>query len=150
MKLSEMFPSDLLKSQDILDAGGEMTLTILKVEMKTFDRDEGDKDTKPIVYFEEGKQLVLNVTNKNAIAEMHGQEDTDQWIGKQVTLTVKDVEFQGKTVLGIRVKNENSKDALIQEFWSSARALGYDQKAGQELLKEHNMDFKAAIAALEF
>ena len=150
MKLTEMFPSDLLKSQDILDAGGEMTLTISKIEMKTFDRDAGDTDTKPIVYFEEGKQLVLNVTNKNAIAEMHGQEDTDQWIGKQVTLTVKDVEFQGKTVLGIRVKNLNSKDTLIQSFWARARELGHDQKSGQALLKEHGMDFSAALAALEF
>ena len=145
-----MFPSNLLKSQDVIDAGGEMLLTIAKVEIKTFERDDNSADTKPIVFFEEGKQLVLNVTNKNAIAEMHGQEDTDQWLGKQVTLTVKDVEFQGKTVLGIRVKNLNSKDALIQEFWAKARELGHDQKSGQELLKEHNMDFAAATAALVF
>ena len=150
MRLTELFPSDLLKSQDVIDEGGEMTLTISKVEMKTFDRDDGKKETKPIVYFEEGKQLVLNVTNKNTISELHGQEDTDQWLGKQVTLTVKDVEFQGKSVLGIRVKNLNSKDALIQEFWESAKALGYDQKAGQALLKEHDMDFAAATKALEF
>ena len=149
MRLSEMFPSNILKSQDLLDAGGELTFTIAKVEMKTFDRDEGGKDTKPIIYFTDDKQMVCNKTNANIIAEMHG-DDTDSWIGKTITLTVKDVEFQGKNVLGIRVKNENSKDVLVQEFWSNAKALGYSREDGQALLKKHNMDFKAAMAELEF
>ena len=149
MKLSDMFPSNLLKSQDLLDAGGEMTLTIEKIEMKTFDRDDGNKDTKPIIYFAEGKQMVCNKTNAGVIADMHG-DDTDDWIGKSVTLTVRDVEFQGKTVMGIRIKNENSKSGLVQEFWKKAYELGYDQKTGQEFLKEHNMDFKDAISALKF
>ena len=149
MKLSEMFPSNLLKSQDVIDNGGEMLLTIAKVEMKTFERDDNSKDTKPLIYFEEDKQMVCNKTNAGIIAELYG-DDTDTWIGQPITLTVKDVEFQGKTVLGIRVKNLNSKDALIQTFWESAHAMGYDQKAGQELLKKHNMDFAAATKALEF
>jgi hypothetical protein len=147
MRLSEMFPSNLLKSQDLLDAGGEITVTIEKVEMKTFDRDDGTKDTKPIVYFADNKQMVCNKTNAGIIATMHG-DDTDEWIGKSITLTVKEVEFQGKTVFGIRVKNENSRDALIQEFWTKARELGYDQAGGQALLKAHDMDFKAALATL--
>ena len=149
MKLSEMFPSNLLKSQDLLDAGGEMTLTIDRVEMKTFERDDNSKDTKPLIFFQEEKQMVCNKTNANIIAEMYG-DDTDDWIGKQVTLTVKDVEFQGKTVMGIRVKNLNSKDELIQKFWADARAMGYTQEDGQKLLKQHNMDFAAAQKALEF
>lgn len=149
MRLSEMFPSNLLKSQDVIDSGGEMSLTISKVEMKTFERDDNSKDTKPLIYFEEDKQMVCNKTNAGIIAELYG-DDTDAWIGKPITLTVKDVEFQGKTVLGIRVKNLNSKDALIQEFWNSARAMGYDQATGQALLKKHNMDFAAATKALEF
>lgn len=149
MKLSEMFPSNLLKSQDLLDAGGEMVLHISKVEMKTFDRDDGSKDTKPLIYFEEDKQMVCNKTNAGIIATMHG-DDTDDWIGQEITLTVRDVEFQGKTVMGIRVKNLDSKDVLVQEFWKKARELGYDQPSGQVLLKDNNMDFKAALAALEF
>ena len=149
MKLNEMFPSNLLKSQDVLDEGGEMLLTIENIEMKTFDRDDGTKDTKPIIFFSDEKQMVCNKTNANAIAEMHG-DDTDDWIGKQITLVVKDVEFQGKTVLGIRVKNLNSKDGLVQNFWARARELGHDQKSGQALLKDNNMDFGAALAALEF
>ena len=148
MKLNEMFPSDLLKSQDLLDAGGEMLLTIAKVEMKTFDRDDNSKDTKPIIFFEEGNQMVCNKTNANAIADMFGEE-TDDWLGNQITLIVKDVEFQGKTVMGIRVKNTNSRDVLIQDFWTRAKELGHDQASGQNLLKEHNMDFAAATAALQ-
>lgn len=149
MKLTEMFPSNLLKSQDLLDAGGEMSLTIAKVEMKTFDRDEGSKDTKPIIYFAEEKQMVCNKTNANIIAEMYGN-DTDDWIGKAIILTVKDVDFQGKTVLGIRVKNLNSKDVQVQEFWAKAKELGYSREEGVALLEKHNKDFKAAMAELEF
>ena len=147
MKLSEMFPSNLLKSQDLLDAGGEMVLTIAKVEMKTFNRDDGSKDTKPLIYFEEDKQMACNKTNANIIAEMHG-DDTDEWIGKSVTLVVKDVEFQGKTVMGIRVKNLNSKDVQVQEFWSKAKELGFSRQEGVELLEKHGMDFRAAMSEL--
>ena len=149
MKLSEMFPSSLLKSQDLLDQGGELTLTIASVEMKTFERDDNSKDTKPIITFNDGQQMVCNKTNANAIAEMHG-DDTDGWIGKEITLTVKDVEFQGKSVLGIRVKNENSHDLQVQEFWKKAKELGHDQKSGLAILEKNNMDFKAAIAELKF
>ena len=148
MKLSEMFPSNLLKSQDLLDEGGEMQLTIERVEMKTFDRDNGGSDTKPLIFFKEDKQMVCNKTNATIIAEMYG-DDTDLWTGKEVMLTVKDVEFQGKTVLGIRVKNMNSKDVLVQEFWEKAKMLGYSREDGVKLLEKHNKDFRAATEALE-
>lgn len=148
MKLSEMFPSNLLKAQDVLDAGGEMVLTIEKVELKEFEGDKG-KETKPIIYFNENKQMVCNKTNGNLIAELYG-DDTDGWIGKEITLVVREVDFQGKSTPAIRVKNLNSKDLLIQEFWSKVREFNMTREEGLAHLKEHGGDFAKATASLVF
>lgn len=148
MKLSELFPSNLLKAQDVLDAGGEMPLVIRNVEVKEFESDSG-KERKPIIYFEGEKQMVCNKTNGNIIAELYGDE-TDNWIGKSITLTVREVDFQGKSVPAIRVKNLNSKDVLIQEYWQKVKELNMTTEEGRGHLKEHGGDFLKATAALEF
>ena len=38
--------------------------------------------------------MVLNKTNANTIAKMHGEE-TDDWAGKRIILCAREVEFQG-------------------------------------------------------
>lgn len=149
MKLNEMFPSNLLKAQDVTDAGGEMPLTIEKVEIKEFDSDGGGKERKPIIYFKEGKQMVCNKTNGNAIAELYGDE-TDNWIGKEIILVVRDVDFQGKSTPAIRVKNLNSKDIQIQEFWQKVKEFNMSREEGLAHLKEHGGDFVKATASLVF
>lgn len=149
MKLSEMFPSNLLKAQDVLDAGGEMPVTIDKVELSEFDNDSGAKERKPVIHFKEGKQMVCNKTNGNAIAEMYGEE-TDNWIGKELTLVVRDVDFQGKTTPAIRIKNLNSKDVQIQEYWQKVKEFNLSRDEGLAHLKEHSGDFVKATAALTF
>lgn len=149
MKLNDMFPSNLLKAQDVTEAGGEMPLTIEKVEIKEFDADNGGKERKPIIYFKEGKQMVCNKTNGNAIAEIYGDE-TDNWIGKEITLVVRDVDFQGKSTPAIRVKNLNSKDVQIQEYWQKVKEFAMTREEGLAHLKEHGGDFVKATAALVF
>ncbi len=147
MKLSEMFPSNLLKAQDVTDAGGEMDLKIFSVEMKEFDNDEGGKERKPVLVFANDKRMVLNKTNAGLIAQMFG-DDTDKWINQTVVLIVQDVPFGNKTVPAIRVKNLNSKDAIIQAFWAKARELGFERQDGLDHLKSFNNDFKAALESL--
>jgi hypothetical protein len=149
MKLTEMFPSNLLKAQDVTDAGGEMPLTISKIDMKEFDGDNGSKERKPIIFFANDKQMVCNKTNGTTLGEMFGNE-TDEWIGKQITLIVQSVDFAGKSTPAIRIKNLNSKDLLIQEYWSKAREVGLTREEGLAHLKEFNQDFAAATAALVF
>ena len=147
MKLSEMYPSTLLKAQDVTDAGGEMDLTIKEIVMKEFDTDEGGKENKPVIHFTNDKQMVCNKTNATALAELLGN-DTDDWLAKQITLIVQNVQFGDKTVPAIRVKNLNSKDILVQEFWSKAKEQGMTREDGLDHLKLHNGDFKAALEAL--
>lgn len=149
MKLSEMFPSNLLKAQDVTDAGGEMPVTISKIDMKEFDTDGGGKERKPIIYFANDKQMVCNKTNGTTLGEMFGQE-TDDWLGKTITLIVQNVDFGGKSTPAIRIKNLNSKDVLIQEYWNKTREFNLTREEGLAHLKEFNGDFAAATAALVF
>ncbi len=149
MKLSEMFPSNLLKAQDVTDSGGEMPLTISKVDMKDFDGDNGAKERKPILYFANDKQMVLNKTNGTALGQMFGN-DTDDWVGKEIILIVQNVDFAGKTTPAIRIKNLSSKDMQIQEFWRKARELGFSREEGLKHLSEFGGDFVKATAALVF
>jgi len=149
MKLTDMFPTSLLKAQDVTDAGGQMNLIISKVEMQEFNGDKG-KETKPIIYFTNEKQMVCNKTNASALFSMLG-DDTDMWIGKPVTLIVHDVDFQGKMTPAIRVKNLNNKDMLIQEFWRKAKQeLFMSDEMGQAVVKRHNGDFAAALDELNY
>ena len=102
MRLNEVFASDHLKADDL--AEGDLPLTIKKVEPKEFERDSGGKEMKLILHFREiDKTLVANKTNSNTIGSMHGDE-TDNWPGKRITLYATEVEFGGKTMLGIRVR----------------------------------------------
>jgi hypothetical protein len=147
MKLTEMFATNLLKAADVTDAGGEMPATIAKIEMKEFDNDSGGKDRKPIIFFANDKQMVCNKTNGTTLGEMFGNE-TDDWIGKSITLIVQNVDFAGKSTPAIRIKNLNSKDMLIQNYWTKAREMGFTREDGLAHLKQFNGDFTAALDAL--
>jgi len=147
MKLTELFPSNLLKAQDVTDAGGEMPLKIANVEIKEFDGDNG-KERKPILIFSDERRMVLNKTNANIIAEMFG-DDTDAWINREITLHVQSVEFQGKIVPSIRVKMVNEKEAMIQRYWVRVRELGLERADGLKILKECNEDFAVAFSKID-
>lgn len=96
MRIDSAFPSQYLKAADL--QGKKVTVTMSHVDME----DIGG-DLKPILYFiGKDKGLVLNKTNSNTIAMMHGYE-TDEWSGKSITLVEAMVDFQGRTVAAIRV-----------------------------------------------
>ncbi len=147
MKLTEMFPSNLLKAQDVTDAGGEMPLTIKDVQIKEFDGDNG-KERKPVIFFDNDKQMVCNKTNGEAIAKLHGN-DSDLWIGKDIILVVQEVPFGNKTVPAIRIKNLNSKESAVQEFWRKVNEIGLTRQEGLDILKDTNQDFVAARKTLD-
>lgn len=97
MKSTDVYPSKYLRAADL--NGHEPVVTIDRVDMETL----GD-DRKPVVYFKgKDKGVVLNKTNWNAIEEIAGEEDSDNWKGVKVKLIVVKVEFQGKRVPAIRI-----------------------------------------------
>jgi hypothetical protein len=108
MKLSEAFPSRYLAAEDIEDDDRTLTITDARAEVMG----EGIKAQNKIIlsFKEERKELVCNKTNANTISKIHG-DDTDDWIGKQITLYATEVEYGGETMLGIRVRLKPAKKA---------------------------------------
>lgn len=105
-KLKEMFPSKYLRAADFED--GDAVLTIERVEPDKVGMGKDAKDVW-VVYFEgEDKGLILNKTNTNTVAKLYG-DDTDDWIGKPVTLFATEVQFQSEMVEAIRVRSKPPK-----------------------------------------
>lgn len=98
--------SDKLKAEEL---GTRMyTLTIRSVEFVEF----SDTDKKLVLSFTETeKTLPLNVTNARSIAGFLGN-DYGMWSGRQIMLFSTPVDFQGRQVLGIRIRAP--QDAPIQ------------------------------------
>lgn len=104
-RVSDMVPSKYLKAADVEDSP---VLTIADVKEESIGQG-AQADNKWILYFaEEEKGLVLNRTNINTIAGLYG-DDTDDWEGKKITLFATQVDFQGKQVDAIRVRNKPPK-----------------------------------------
>lgn len=104
MKTGAMFPSKYLKAMDV---EGDKTLVIASVEMHEFKTREGSDEIKPLVTFQgQEKGLILNKTNTKLIERALKSDDTDDWVGKPITLYSAEVEFGGDIVDSIRVRSK--------------------------------------------
>lgn len=159
---NQVYPSKFLKHDDIDE---DVTYTIAEVVMEELESRERGKEEKPCIYFKEvEKGLIVNRTNWSLIAKQYGDE-SDDWIGKQITLTVMDVEAFGDIVSAIRVKPQrkmSTKSTLASKaapepteaaddvtlFWTEAKKLGYERKDALAVLAKCKNDFGAALLAL--
>jgi hypothetical protein len=109
-----LFPSRYIKCADLL--GKLVTKTIKKVAIDTLVRVGGAKEKKPVIWFSDTeKMLVLNKTNCRAIIELYGKE-TNDWIGKKITLKPDRDKFGGKMVDCVRIEvNGNGKNVPQEE-----------------------------------
>jgi NACalpha-BTF3-like transcription factor len=149
MKMNEAFPSNYLKSDDFAE-GEEKTATITHVSLKKMKDNQGQEEDKPVVSFAEIKPIVLNVTNWKRIAQITGEEDTDNWAGKKITLMTEMVDSFGEIKPAIRVKLVSAKQAAVTAFWTKANELGYSREDALKILAKHNQDFATAINDLMF
>jgi hypothetical protein len=95
--INEVFGGETLKAADL--QGREFTLAIATVQAKEF-----DKGNKLVIKFVGAKKaLIANRTNSKRIAMLYGN-NTDLWVGRQVTLYVEMVDFKGEPTWAIRVK----------------------------------------------
>lgn len=105
MKLSEAFPSNYLKSDDL--QGRDITVVIAGTSIETV-----GSDRKLVLTFQGAKKtMICNKTNAGRIAYLYG-DDTDEWVGKEIVLTSEFVEYQGKTVKGLRVRPPGRRDPI--------------------------------------
>lgn len=103
MNINDQFPSKYLKAPDL--NGGEVVVTI-----KDCIVEEVGDDKRPVLYFAgKEKGVVLNKTNATNISEAF-TPDTDEWVGKKVTLYTTWVDFQGKSMESIRIRPARPSD----------------------------------------
>ena len=87
--------------------GEEKTATIKDVRQDMVPGADGKKEMCTIVYFKEDlKPLILNRTNAKTITKLYQTGFIDEWVGKRITMVVKNVRAFGETVEAIRIKNE--------------------------------------------
>ncbi len=134
MKTSQMFPSKFMKVGDIPKTG--LAVTIKAVKPGTvMDRATGEvKRVYTLSFVEpEHKPLTLNKTNAEIITAWYGDE-TDDWIGKPLTLVRVRADVFGKTKLVIRVEppeDEDEKNDIESE----------DPEPGEPSLGEEEIPF---------
>src|ERR1017187_3965535 len=138
MKSADMFPSKYLKAEEF---DGDALVVIEKVVVeKLKDPKTREENDKPVAYFKDvDKGLVVNKTNWAQIAQQHGDESND-WKGKEITLTVMEVESFGEIVQAIRVKPKaqskkgpgigRAVGAATSESEAAERAV--DEEAGKK------------------
>lgn len=96
-----MFDRDYIGAWDL---PGDVVVTISAVEAGELTGDKGRRTRKPIIRFEgKGKALAGNKTNCKIIARLYGT-NTDNWIGKRVTIYPTTTEMGGETVDCVRVR----------------------------------------------
>ena len=102
MKISEAFPSNFLRAQDL--NGRTDKKVIAGVELQDVAGLVNKNDYKPVASFtDKSKPLVLNKTNSAILAETLGDE-TSAWTGKEIELICSQTQFQGRLVPCIRVR----------------------------------------------
>lgn len=90
--------SPFLKGDD-LEEGERTVVTIKSAEEVNFP----SGDTVPVLEFLElDQKLTLNKTRVKKLVELLG-EDTDEWIGRKVSVYRVDVSYQGKTMPGVAI-----------------------------------------------
>lgn len=96
MRAANLFPSRYLKAADLEN---DLTVTVKSLVTETL-----DQENKWVLYFAETeKGLVLNKTNANTIAKLHG-EDVSNWKAKTIILFATEVDFRGELTLAIRIR----------------------------------------------
>jgi len=100
MKLHEAFPSKYLTAADL--DGQDLAFTIAGAKLETLGQGDDAEQKIVLALRDEAKGLVINRTNATSIAKLHG-DDTDDWIGKVITIGPREVQFGKDMVWSIRV-----------------------------------------------
>lgn len=103
-------------------AGRDVTVTIERVAAGELTALGGRKSKKPLCWFREGKEkkpLALNSTNCRTIAALYGNE-TENWIGKRITLYPTTTSMAGETVDCIRVRPSVPADKAAKQTTAPA------------------------------
>lgn len=109
MKMNEAFPGKYLKQEDFEP---ERTLTIKGSQYFDVSQENEPAQNKPgLLFEEEDRALIMNKTNWEALANILGSSDSDNWVGKKATFyRDPSVRFGSKVVGGVKVKEASQDD----------------------------------------
>jgi hypothetical protein len=147
MRLSEAFPSNFLKADDVLQ---DTVLTIKGQKLQSIGQGAQAENKLVLSFQETDKELVVNKTNFSAIATALAEDDSDHWIGKRITLYATEVEYKGETMLGIRVRLRSPQQQSAKPGSGAAELLKQAKAAAwaKWKAKRPNIDDKASAAEL--
>jgi hypothetical protein len=102
MKVSEAFPSNFLKAEDLggIDSGRSVKGIIKDVEPWK-DKDGNGKIN--LGFTNSAKRLLLNKTNARTVAKAYG-DDTAGWVGRPVIIYVAMVQYMDDMVEALRLR----------------------------------------------
>jgi hypothetical protein len=119
-KVSQDFPSKYLTWEDIDGLTEEQrTVTISRAEWEEVEladdkTGKAKKEPRRVVYFEKAqKGLVLCKTNAYSIGYLHNELTYGNWVGKQITLIVREVMSFGEKVNAVRIKMDPETYARV-------------------------------------
>lgn len=99
----KMYDKEFLYAYDL--EGRDVTVTIERVVAGTLTGTGGKSSKKPVVYFKGSKKgLGLCITNARTIASLCGGFDSEQWVGKRITLYPTTTTFGSQVVDCIRIR----------------------------------------------
>jgi hypothetical protein len=112
MTRDEVFPSKYLKAADL--KGKACVATIESAPYETLKGLDGNETKKTVLHFKNTeKTLPLNVTNFDAVCDVTGCLDTDDWPGQRIELYPTKTPVQGKLVDCIRIRRPSASRPAV-------------------------------------
>ncbi|MBU3661188.1 MAG: hypothetical protein FGM14_15050 [Flavobacteriales bacterium] len=131
-------------SWDLMDENGTVQnriVTIKEVKQDVVFDGKGGSEQCPVVLFNECKPMVANSTNLKAIQKVTGSPFIEDWVGKQIELTVVKVKAFGEIHDAIRVVpkapqlQQKAKESISDERFEDALKSIKDGKFTKEKLQ---------------
>jgi hypothetical protein len=101
MNMSGFLAGDFIKAYELPESGF-IEAVITDVTEQTF-TERGRAKPKPIIYFENGRGLVLNPTRLTVMLDAYGP-DSNNWIGQTIRLRRGQTFYEGKPVACVEVE----------------------------------------------
>jgi hypothetical protein len=111
MKRDDIFPSKYLKAADL--KGRPHVVQIKHAPIETLKNPKGEEQRKVVLQFNGVKKsLPLNLTNYDSVADIVGDDETNNWPGARIELYPGTTMLGGKTVDCIRIRKPREEPPI--------------------------------------
>lgn len=93
-----------------LDEGKDLTVTIIKVEVKRVKGEGGKEEDCTVATLKGQKPFIINRTNAKTITKLYNSPYIEDWAGKKITLYATTTRVAGETVECLRIRPQIPKE----------------------------------------